>query len=83
MVFVERIENQLTLLKSIPFSGKFGGATGNFNAHHIAYQEIDCMDKILTFNDESNEAVEWFSNITCEKYCTQTTLDCNISTDEP
>jgi len=41
MVFVERIKNQLTLLKSVPFSGKFGGATGNFNAHHIAYPEID------------------------------------------
>ena len=44
MVFVERIENQLTLLKSIPFSGKFGGATGNFNAHHIAYPEIDWIN---------------------------------------
>ena len=44
MVFVERIENQLTLLKSIPFSGKFGGATGNFNAHHIAYPEIDWVN---------------------------------------
>ena len=36
-VFVERIENQITLLNNIPFSAKFGGATGNFNAHHIAY----------------------------------------------
>ena len=44
MVFVERIENQLTLLRSIPFSGKFGGATGNFNAHHIAYPEIDWVN---------------------------------------
>ncbi len=40
-VFVERLENQFNLLQSIPFSGKFGGATGNFNAHHIAYPEID------------------------------------------
>ena len=36
-VFVERIENQITLLNNIPFSAKFGGATGNFNAHHVAY----------------------------------------------
>lgn len=39
-VFVERIEVQLEQLKSIPFSAKFGGATGNFNAHHVAYPEI-------------------------------------------
>jgi len=36
-VFVERIENQINLLNNIPFSAKFGGATGNFNAHHVAY----------------------------------------------
>ncbi|MCJ8211532.1 adenylosuccinate lyase [Mucilaginibacter sp. RS28] len=36
-VFVERIEKQLELIQPIPFSAKFGGATGNFNAHHIAY----------------------------------------------
>ncbi|MBS1501047.1 MAG: adenylosuccinate lyase [Bacteroidetes bacterium] len=40
-VFVERLENQLNLLKQVPYSAKFGGATGNFNAHHIAYPEID------------------------------------------
>jgi adenylosuccinate lyase len=40
-VFVERIENQLTLLKQLPFSGKFGGATGNMNAHLVAYPHID------------------------------------------
>ena len=40
-VFVERLENQLSLLKPIPYSAKFGGATGNFNAHHIAYPAID------------------------------------------
>jgi len=40
-VFAERIENQLALLKKIPASGKFGGATGNFNAHHAAYPKTD------------------------------------------
>ncbi len=40
-VFVERLNTQLTLLKSIPNSSKFGGATGNFNAHHIAYPNTD------------------------------------------
>jgi len=40
-VFVERLENQLHLLKQIPYSAKFGGATGNFNAHHVGYPDID------------------------------------------
>lgn len=41
MVFVYRIEKQIELLKAIPYSGKFGGATGNFNAHNIAYPSFD------------------------------------------
>jgi len=40
-VFVERIEEQMRLLFNIPFAAKFGGATGNYNAHHVAYPEID------------------------------------------
>lgn len=40
-VFTERIEEQLRLLFQVPFAAKFGGATGNFNAHHIAYPNID------------------------------------------
>ena len=40
-VFVERLKKQRTLLETIPFSAKFGGATGNFNAHYAAYPEID------------------------------------------
>lgn len=38
-VFIERINQQLKLLKSIPFAAKFGGATGNFNAHKVAYPD--------------------------------------------
>jgi adenylosuccinate lyase len=41
MVFVSRLEKQISLLKTIPFSAKFGGATGNFNAHHVAYPDVD------------------------------------------
>ncbi|MBP1638010.1 MAG: Adenylosuccinate lyase [Bacteroidetes bacterium] len=41
MVFVSRLKQQLVLLKSVPISAKFGGATGNFNAHHVAYPTID------------------------------------------
>lgn len=40
-VFIERLERQVEQLKAIPYSAKFGGATGNFNAHHVAYPEID------------------------------------------
>jgi adenylosuccinate lyase len=40
-VYVYRLKTQLNLLKSVPCSAKFGGATGNFNAHHVAYPQID------------------------------------------
>ncbi len=41
MVFVERLEGQIDQLLNIPFAAKFGGATGNFNAHHVAFGHID------------------------------------------
>jgi len=37
MVFIERLNNQLNLFAAVPYAAKFGGATGNFNAHHVAY----------------------------------------------
>ncbi|MDR0729833.1 MAG: adenylosuccinate lyase [Prevotellaceae bacterium] len=40
-VFTERLTKQQALLEALPFAAKFGGATGNFNAHHAAYPEID------------------------------------------
>ncbi|MDB5275037.1 MAG: purB [Chitinophagaceae bacterium] len=40
-VFIERLEKQLALLQAVPVSAKFGGATGNFNAHHVAYPQIN------------------------------------------
>ena len=40
-VFAERIRQQQRLLEQVPFSAKFGGATGNFNAHHVAYPDQD------------------------------------------
>jgi adenylosuccinate lyase len=43
-VFVERINKQVNHLRKIPVSAKFGGATGNFNAHHVAYPDIDWVD---------------------------------------
>ncbi len=41
MVFVERLEGQIDQLLNIPFAAKFGGATGNFNAHHVAFGHIN------------------------------------------
>src|SRR5690606_17870849 len=41
MVFVERMENQILQMSHIPVCAKFGGATGNFNAHHVAYPKTD------------------------------------------
>ncbi|MDP1816129.1 MAG: adenylosuccinate lyase [Leadbetterella sp.] len=43
-VFVERLVNQIGLLAAIPYSAKFGGATGNFNAHFVAYPETSWVD---------------------------------------
>ena len=53
MVFIERLEKQMSLMNTIPFSAKFGGATGNFNAHHLAYPEIDWVDFSNTFVNEN------------------------------
>lgn len=52
-VFVERIEKQLAQLKQVPHAAKFGGATGNFNAHVIAYPAINWVDFGNTFVNET------------------------------
>ena len=52
-VFVERLEEQLRLLFNIPFAAKFGGATGNYNAHHVAYPEVDWRKFGTTFVEEN------------------------------
>ena len=44
MVFVERLEKQFHNLRNLPYPAKFGGATGNFNAHVVAYPEIDWVE---------------------------------------
>ena len=53
MVFIERLERQMGLLNMVPFSAKFGGATGNFNAHHIAYPEVDWVAFSNEFVEET------------------------------
>lgn len=51
-VFAYRLGEQLTALEQLPVSGKFGGATGNFNAHHVAYPSIDWPEFAETFLGE-------------------------------
>lgn len=51
-VFAERLNAQKEQLKAIPFSAKFGGATGNFNAHQVAYPDIDWIAFANDFIDE-------------------------------
>lgn len=48
-VFVVRLQNQLNQLKAVPYGAKFGGATGNMNAHHIAYPEINWLSFATDF----------------------------------
>ena len=52
-VFTERLEKQIALLETIPSSAKFGGATGNFNAHHVAYPRINWIKFADEFVKES------------------------------
>ncbi len=52
MVYVERLEKQIAQLEDIPVPAKFGGATGNFNAHHVAYPEINWVEFANNFVEE-------------------------------
>ncbi len=49
MVFVVRLQNQIAQLKVVPYGAKFGGATGNLNAHHVAYPQIDWLSFANSF----------------------------------
>jgi adenylosuccinate lyase len=53
MVFVERIENQVQQFSYIPFTGKFGGATGNFNAHHVAFPKTNWINFANQFLEQN------------------------------
>ena len=64
MVFVERIDNQVQLFSYIPYAAKFGGATGNFNAHHVAYPGKDWVKL-------GNEFVENILGLQRLQYTTQ------------
>ena len=71
MVFVERLKSQKALLSQVTYSGKFGGATGNFNAHHLAYSKIDwptfgnnlLSDKLGITRSQYTTQIEHYDNL--------------------
>jgi adenylosuccinate lyase len=67
-VFYERLANQISLLSQIPFCGKFGGATGNFNAHYVAYPNIDWVSFGNTFLREKLNLVRQQTTTQIEHY---------------
>lgn len=70
-VFSERIKAQIKLLDAVPFSAKFGGATGNFNAHNAAYREINWVnfanmfvnEKLLLQRSQTTTQIEHYDNL--------------------
>lgn len=74
-VFVERLEKQIELLQDIPFSAKFGGATGNFNAHKAAFPDIDWVafantlinQKLGLYRSQTTTQIEHYDNLAA--YC--------------
>ena len=70
MVFAYRLDKQVEMLKACPLTAKFGGATGNFNAHHVAYPEYD-------WREFGNKFVSEKLGLEREQYTTQiSNYDC-------
>ena len=71
MVYAERLKEQYNALIDTPFYAKFGGATGNFNAHHVAYPEVDWVefanefvnDTLGLFRSQTTTQVEHYDNL--------------------
>lgn len=88
-VFTERLDIQLNQLKQIPFSAKFGGATGNFNAHHVAFPATDWVQfannfvgsKLGLSRSQTTTQIEHYDNLAalfdCLKRINTIVLDLN------
>jgi len=71
MVFAERLKEQYNALIETPFSAKFGGATGNFNAHHVAYPDLDWVafanefvnDTLGLYRSQTTTQIEHYDNL--------------------
>ena len=77
MVFVERLDNQLLQLSHLPFTAKFGGATGNFNAHHVAYPKTNWIKfgnefvekKLGLQRQQFTTQIEHYDNLAAQMDC--------------
>ncbi|MAW21339.1 MAG: adenylosuccinate lyase [Flavobacteriales bacterium] len=78
-VFIERIEKQIELLNTIPFTAKFGGATGNFNAHHVAFPEIEWKNFADKFTKDALDLERQQTTTQIEHYDNLAALMHNIS----
>ena len=67
-VFAERLQQQIGLLQQVPLTAKFGGATGNFNAHHLAYPEIDWLKFARNFVENTLGLKHSFPTTQIEHY---------------
>ena len=79
MVFVERLKNQLLLMNKIPYTAKFGGATGNFNAHHVAFPDINWVDFSNDFLKSSLELKRQQTTTQIEHYDNLAAIMNNLS----
>ena len=79
MVFVERLKNQLLLMNKIPHTAKFGGATGNFNAHHVAFPDINWVDFSNDFLKSSLELKRQQTTTQIEHYDNLAAIMNNLS----
>lgn len=86
-VFYERLKKQMEMMDNIPFEGKFGGATGNFNAHKVAYPDVDWSDFGNRFLQEKLSLKRQYTTTQIEHYdmlaayCNAMTRVNNILTD--
>ncbi|MES2592331.1 MAG: adenylosuccinate lyase [Bacteroidota bacterium] len=67
-VFAVRLEHQIAQLNAVPYSAKFGGATGNLNAHHVAYPQIDWLKFANSFVNTSLELSRSYPTTQIEHY---------------
>ncbi|MDD4848421.1 MAG: adenylosuccinate lyase [Bacteroidales bacterium] len=90
-VFVERLVNQVEYFNEIPNSAKFGGATGNFNAHYVAYPDIDWvefgnlfLDEYLDLHpDQATTQIEHYDNLAAyfDNWCRINTIFIDLCRD--
>ena len=82
MVYVYRLEEQLRALKETPITAKFGGATGNFNAHHVAYPQYDWREFANSFVSEKLglEREQYTTQISNYDWLAPSSMPCAAST---